>query len=123
MDELAGEVATASQEQSQGIAQVNTAVTQMDKVTQSNAATAEESAAAAKELTAQAESVKEAVADLLRLVGGNDVEGGREGRGTMTGPVGAAASRPQGRGSQASRSPAPASARAGGRRQEENAKV
>ena len=123
VDELAGEVATASQEQSQGIAQVNTAVTQMDKVTQSNAATAEESAAAAKELTAQAESVKEAVADLLRLVGGNDVEGGREGRGTMTGPVGAAASRPQGRGSQASRSPAPASARAGGRRQEENAKV
>ena len=70
VDEMAGEVAAASQEQSQGIAQVNTAVTQMDKVTQSNAANAEESAAAAEELTAQAESLKEAVADLLRLVDG-----------------------------------------------------
>ena len=70
VDEMAGEVAAASQEQSQGIAQVNTAVTQMDKVTQSNAANAEESAAAAEELTAQAESLKEAVSDLLRLVDG-----------------------------------------------------
>ncbi|MEI6779926.1 MAG: methyl-accepting chemotaxis protein [Verrucomicrobiota bacterium] len=70
VDEMAGEVAAASQEQSQGISQVNTAVTQMDKVTQSNAANAEESAAAAEELTAQAESLKEAVSDLLRLVDG-----------------------------------------------------
>ena len=70
VDEMAGEVAAASQEQSQGISQVNIAVTQMDKVTQSNAANAEESAAAAEELTAQAESLKEAVSDLLRLVDG-----------------------------------------------------
>ena len=70
VDEMAGEVAAASQEQSQGISQVNIAVTQMDKVTQSNAANAEESAAAAEELTAQAESLKETVSDLLRLVGG-----------------------------------------------------
>jgi len=70
VDEMAGEVAAASQEQSQGIAQVNTAVTQMDKVTQSNAANAEESAAAAEELTAQAETLKEAVLQLLRLVDG-----------------------------------------------------
>lgn len=70
VDEMAGEVAAASQEQSQGISQVNTAVTQMDKVTQSNAANAEESAAAAEELTAQAETLKEAVAEQLRLVDG-----------------------------------------------------
>ena len=70
VDEMAGEVAAASQEQSQGIAQVNTAVTQMDKVTQSNAANAEESAAAAEELNAQAEALKAAVAQLLRLVDG-----------------------------------------------------
>jgi len=68
--QLVAEIATASQEQAQGIEQVNTAVTQMDKVTQGNAANAEESAAAAAELTAQAESLKEAVADLLRLVDG-----------------------------------------------------
>jgi methyl-accepting chemotaxis protein len=76
VDEMAGEVAAASQEQSQGIAQVNTAVTQMDKVTQSNAANAEESAAAAEELTAQAESLKEAVSELLRLVDGQGRQAG-----------------------------------------------
>ena len=70
VDELAGEVAAASQEQSQGISQVNTAVTQMDKVTQTNAASAEESASAAEEMTAQAEALKDAVAELLRLVDG-----------------------------------------------------
>jgi methyl-accepting chemotaxis protein len=72
VDELAGEVATASQEQSQGIEQVNTAVTQMDKVTQSNAANAEESASASEELNAQADALKDAVAELLQLVNGQD---------------------------------------------------
>ena len=76
VDEMAGEVAAASQEQSQGIAQVNTAVTQMDKVTQSNAANAEESAAAAEELTAQAATLKDAVAELLRLVDGQGRQNG-----------------------------------------------
>jgi len=76
VDEMAGEVAAASQEQSQGIAQVNIAVTQMDKVTQSNAATAEESAAAGAELTVQAETLREAVSDLMRLVDG---QGGQSG--------------------------------------------
>jgi methyl-accepting chemotaxis protein len=76
VDELAGEVASASQEQSQGIAQVNVAVTQIDKVTQSNAANAEQSAAAAAKLTTQAESLKEAVSDLLRLVDGEDTQTG-----------------------------------------------
>jgi uncharacterized phage infection (PIP) family protein YhgE len=71
VDELAGEVATASAEQSQGIEQVNTAVSQMDKVTQSNAANAEESASAAEELNAQAENLKEAVNELLTMVDGD----------------------------------------------------
>jgi methyl-accepting chemotaxis protein len=70
VDELAAEVAAASQEQSQGIAQVNTAVSQMDKVTQSNAANAEESASAAEELNAQADALKDAVSELLQLVDG-----------------------------------------------------
>jgi methyl-accepting chemotaxis protein len=43
----------------------------MDKVTQSNAASAEESAAAAEELNAQAETMKQSVMELLQLVGGN----------------------------------------------------
>jgi methyl-accepting chemotaxis protein len=70
VDELAAEVATASSEQTQGITQINTAVAQMDKVTQSNAASAEESAAAAQELSAQAEAMNQSVAGLLTLVGG-----------------------------------------------------
>jgi methyl-accepting chemotaxis protein len=71
VDELVSEVAGASREQTEGITQVNTAVGQMDKVTQSNASTAEESAAAAQELNAQAETMKQSVAELLQLVGGN----------------------------------------------------
>ena len=70
VDELVAEVAGASREQTQGITQINTAVGQMDKVTQSNAANAEESAAAAEELNAQAATMKESVTELLQLVGG-----------------------------------------------------
>lgn len=72
VDELAAEVATASREQSQGIEQVNSAVSQMDKVTQSNAANAEESASAAEELNAQAATLREAVVELLSMVAGSD---------------------------------------------------
>jgi hypothetical protein len=69
VDELAAEVASASREQSQGIIQINGAVAQMDKITQSNAANAEESAAAAEELNAQASALKGAIAELLEIVG------------------------------------------------------
>ncbi len=72
VDELAAEVANASHEQTQGITQINSAVGAMDKVTQSNAAGAEESAAGAAELNAQAAAMKESVTELLRLVGGNN---------------------------------------------------
>jgi methyl-accepting chemotaxis protein len=71
VDEQVAEIAAASSEQSQGIGQVNTAVSQMDKVTQGNAAAAEESAAAAEELNGQAALLKDAVAQLQNLVGGN----------------------------------------------------
>lgn len=69
VDRFVGEIASASTEQAQGIQQVNIAVSQMDKVTQSNAATAEESASAAEELNAQAGTVKDSVGQLQRLVG------------------------------------------------------
>jgi methyl-accepting chemotaxis protein len=72
VDELVAEVADASREQTQGITQINGAVGQMDKVTQGNAATAEESAAAAEELNAQAETMKQSVSELLKLVGNHD---------------------------------------------------
>jgi methyl-accepting chemotaxis protein len=69
VDELAAGVANASREQNQDITQINLAVGQMDQVTQSNAASAEESASAAEELNAQAESMTESVVELLKLVG------------------------------------------------------
>jgi methyl-accepting chemotaxis protein len=68
VDELVGEIATASQEQSNGISQVNSAVVQMDKVTQTNAASAEESAGAAQQLTSEAQELRAVVGDLLRLI-------------------------------------------------------
>ncbi|HQN17662.1 MAG TPA: methyl-accepting chemotaxis protein, partial [Syntrophobacteraceae bacterium] len=70
--ELVGEIAAASQEQAQGIGEVNTAVAEMDKVVQQNAANAEESAAAAEEMNAQAEQMKEYVGELVKLVGSTD---------------------------------------------------
>jgi methyl-accepting chemotaxis protein len=69
VDRLVTEVATASNEQSEGISQINTAVSQMDKVTQSNAANAEETASAAEELNAQSEELRNAAAQLAALVG------------------------------------------------------
>ena len=69
--ELVAEIAAASDEQAQGIHQVNTAVMEMDKVVQQNAASAEESAAASEEMNAQAETMETFVGDLVALVGRN----------------------------------------------------
>jgi methyl-accepting chemotaxis protein/CHASE3 domain sensor protein len=69
--QLVSEIAAASNEQSQGIEQINIAITQMDQVTQSNAANAEESASAAEELSAQAAELKSVVGELQKLVGGS----------------------------------------------------
>ena len=72
--DLAGEIATASQEQSEGINQISKAVSTMDTVTQQNAANAEELAAASEELTAQAESLKTIVGELAAQVGDIDMD-------------------------------------------------
>jgi methyl-accepting chemotaxis protein len=61
VSDLIAEIAAASQEQSSGIEQVNTAVTQMDQVVQQNASLVEES-------TAATEAMKEQAASLLQLV-------------------------------------------------------
>ncbi len=69
--ELIDEINAASNEQSQGIEQVNNAVHDMDKVTQRNAANAEESASASEEMNAQAEHMKNLVQNLVKVVGGS----------------------------------------------------
>jgi methyl-accepting chemotaxis protein len=68
---LVEEIATASQEQAHGIAQVNTAVSEMDRVTQETAASAEESASAAEEMNAQAQQMRSYVEELAAVIGGN----------------------------------------------------
>ncbi|WP_322999479.1 methyl-accepting chemotaxis protein [Castellaniella sp.] len=59
---IMGEIASASNEQSTGIDQVNLAVTQMDQVTQQNAALVEQAAAAADSLSEQADRLADSVA-------------------------------------------------------------
>src|SRR5450830_100004 len=59
---IMAEIASASREQSHGIGQVNMAVTQMDEVTQQNAALVEESAAASASLQDQALQLEQAMA-------------------------------------------------------------
>jgi methyl-accepting chemotaxis protein len=59
---IMGEIAAASDEQSRGIAQVNLAITQMDDVTQQNAALVEEAAAASRSLEDQGRQLNETVA-------------------------------------------------------------
>lgn len=75
VDETLSQINSASLEQSDGVAQINKAVSQMDKVTQSNAAGAEQSASAATELSAQSESLKGAVAQLMVMIRGQGSDG------------------------------------------------
>lgn len=71
IERLMDGIASATNEQAQGVDQVNTAVAEMDRVTQRNAAGAEESASAATELTNQAEGLYGMVEDLVVLVEGS----------------------------------------------------
>jgi len=67
--ELVGEIAASSNEQAQGIEQVNKTVVEMDKVVQQTAANAEESASTSEEMNAQAEQMKGFVEELVAVVG------------------------------------------------------
>lgn len=62
VSDIISEIAAASQEQSSGIEQVNKAVTQMDEMTQQNAALVEEAATASSAMTEQAQCLKEQIA-------------------------------------------------------------
>jgi len=72
---LVDEVNLGSQEQARGIDQIGKAIAQMEQVTQTTAANAEESAAAAEELTAQSETMKDVVERLKAMVGGEAANG------------------------------------------------
>jgi uncharacterized phage infection (PIP) family protein YhgE len=70
--DMMGEISSASAEQSAGIGQVNQAITQMDQVTQQNAALVEQAAAAAGALQEQAQHLLTAV-QVFRMHGGQAV--------------------------------------------------
>ena len=69
VDGLVAQISTASQDQHNGINQLNSSVAQIDQVTQANAANAEQSASAAQELSAQAQGLRQTIVELSCLVG------------------------------------------------------
>ena len=70
---LVDEVTLGSREQARGIEQIGKAITQMEQVTQTAAAGAQESAAAAQELNAQSETMKDIVERLRAIVGAGNI--------------------------------------------------
>jgi methyl-accepting chemotaxis protein/methyl-accepting chemotaxis protein-1 (serine sensor receptor) len=74
---LSGEVNVGSQEQARGIEQIAKAVAQMQRVTQSTAASAEQSASAGEEMSAQASGLHNAAELLNELISGDEQVGSR----------------------------------------------
>ncbi|HZX28953.1 MAG TPA: methyl-accepting chemotaxis protein [Telluria sp.] len=70
--DIMGEITAATEEQSSGIVEVNSAVTQMDEMTQQNAALVEEAAAAAESMREQAQKLASAVS--IFKLSGDDVQ-------------------------------------------------
>ena len=68
--QLLDEIATASKEQSIGITQLNTAVSEMNKVTQQNAANSEETASSSEQLADQANQLRGMIEQLATIMGG-----------------------------------------------------
>ncbi len=73
--EMANEISIACQEQAQGVQEITKAMSQLDQVTQSNAATSEETASAAEELSAQSDSLRSVVEVLVHTIRGE--QGGK----------------------------------------------
>ena len=69
IETLIAEIAAASNEQTQGINQVNNSISEMDKVVQSNAANSEETASAAEELSSLGAELEQMVDGLRSLIG------------------------------------------------------
>jgi methyl-accepting chemotaxis protein len=69
---LVDEVNSGSQEQARGIGEISKSIAEMDRVTQSNAASAEQTASASEEMSAQAEALQNIARELRTLVGGGE---------------------------------------------------
>ncbi|OIQ95578.1 methyl-accepting chemotaxis protein I [mine drainage metagenome] len=87
VDELVAEIATASREQNEGIGQVKRAFSDMDRVTQANAATAEETSSAAAELNHQTGRLNTAIAELGAMAGGRKKKAARSDEAPLIGSL------------------------------------
>jgi methyl-accepting chemotaxis protein len=91
--DLVGEIAAASREQSLGIEQINRAVSDMNQIIQSNAASAEESSSASMDLNSRVEDLHKFIRGLNGLIGGSFkqdtktmMQGGSKGGGLLGSP-------------------------------------
>ena len=74
------EISKAADEQARGIAQVNSAIGNLDQTTQANASQSEELAASSEELSSQSLSINDLVGDLVGVVAGAVARAEREKR-------------------------------------------
>ena len=81
--DIVGEIANLSNEQAQAIAQINEGLTQIDKVTQTNTASAEQSASASEELSGQANNLKGMISKFSLKAGNYSLSGQSYGGGAM----------------------------------------
>ncbi|PLX47948.1 MAG: methyl-accepting chemotaxis protein [Desulfobulbaceae bacterium] len=96
---LITEISTASGEQARGIETINSSISQIENVTQENAASAEETASASEELASQIMAMDQTVRELQRMVGGKGSRASRHGNseGDVPQPVHRQATAKQGR--------------------------
>lgn len=71
VSQMAHEISSATREQDEGVREISVAMTQLEKLTQVNAATSEETASAAEELAAQAASLQQGVQVLVEVTKGD----------------------------------------------------
>lgn len=71
MSDLVGEISVASREQAEGVEQINKTIFEMESITQTNAASAEESAAASEEMKYQALRLEQIVDSLNAVLTGS----------------------------------------------------
>lgn len=74
VNRLNSDIASASREQSLGIAEITKAMHQLDESTQANSHSSQETASAAVQLTAQAEALRSSVTELIGVVTGSKTE-------------------------------------------------
>jgi methyl-accepting chemotaxis protein len=90
--DIMGEITAATQEQSNGIEEVNQAITQMDEMTQQNAALVEQAAAAAESMEEQAQMLAKAVS--IFKLSGDEMKRPRQQAPRAQAPVARAPARP-----------------------------